>query len=104
MASTYYIRERNRIASERGKRMAKERWRRDRERRDKLAAMNPIQYPGRIVRRIIVIDHETQVREAIIYDNDSIRDAHRKMSAVVSLPPPARRGEATASGDDQPNQ
>ena len=84
MASTYYIRKCAKAASERGKRMAAERWKRDRERRDRLAAMNPLQYPGRILRRVIVIDRETEVREAIFYDTDSLRDAQRKLRRVLT--------------------
>ena len=61
---------------------AAERWRRDRDRREKLAALSPIQYPGRIIRRIIVIEREVEVHETIIYDTDSIRDARRKLRAL----------------------
>jgi hypothetical protein len=83
MASTHYIRERSRRATEHGKKMATERWRLDRERRNKLAAMEPINYPGRIVRRIIVITNEVEVREAILYDTDSWREARRKLNRVM---------------------
>lgn len=82
MASTHYSRQMDLAASARGKRMAAERWQRDRERRDKLAALNPLQYPGLIVRRIIVIEHEITVREAIFYDIDSDREARRKFKEV----------------------
>lgn len=66
--------------------MARERWRRENERRERLAAMNPIQYPGRIVRRIIVITNECEAKEAIFYDTDSHRDARRKLNRVLSSP------------------
>lgn len=64
--------------------MAAERWRRDRQRRDKLASMNPLQYPGRIVRRVIVITNEIEVREVVLYDTDSYRDARRKLKQVMA--------------------
>ena len=84
MASTHYIREMARRARERSKLMNSARWKRDRERRDKLAAMEPLNYPGTIVRRIIVIDRESEVREAVLFDTDSIRDARRKLRAVLT--------------------
>lgn len=65
MASTHYSRKMEIAASERGKRMAAERWRRDRERRDLLASMAPERMTAKIIRRIIVIDGETTVREAV---------------------------------------
>ena len=34
------------------------------------------------VRRIIVIDRETTVREAVFFDTDSIREARRKFRTV----------------------
>jgi len=72
MASAYYDKAAAKRRSDRGKRMAAERWRRDRERRDKLAMMEPINYPSRIVRRIIVITGEVEVREAILYEFDGV--------------------------------
>lgn len=70
-------------ASEHGKKMAAERWRLDKEHRDKLSLLNPIQYPGKILRRIIVIDNEVNVKEAIMYDTDSMREARRKLKQVL---------------------
>ena len=84
MASTHYIRECSRRASERGKRMAAERWRRDREQRDLWASIAPERMPAKIVRRIIVIDSEVIVREAVMYDTDSMRDARRKLRQVLT--------------------
>ena len=81
---TRYQRARMKSASARGRAMARERWRQDRERRAKLAALAPLQFPGRIVRRVIVIDREVTAREAIIYDTDSWQDARRKLRAVLS--------------------
>ena len=39
--------------------------------------------PAKIVRRIIVIDGETTVREECFYDTDSYRDARRKLADVL---------------------
>ena len=79
--------ERNRIkaASARGKRMAAARWAKDRERREILARLNPINL-GRIVRRVVVIDNESSAREAIIYAFDSRRSAGAKLRAVLAAP------------------
>lgn len=55
-------------ARERGKRMAAVRWRKDRERRAALEAAekrNPLRAVGKIVRRVVVIDHESVVKEII---------------------------------------
>ncbi len=41
--------------------------------------MDPIKFEGRIVRRIIVIENENTVKEAVIYDFDSYRWAKRKL-------------------------
>ena len=38
----------------------------------------------KIIRRIIVIDGETDVREAVFYDTDSLRDARRKLRDVLT--------------------
>jgi hypothetical protein len=59
--------------------MAAARWAKDRERRDRLALLTAEQYPNRIVRRIIVVDREKDVREAVIWDWDSAREARRKV-------------------------
>jgi hypothetical protein len=64
--------------------MATERWRRDKAQRDLWASMAPERMPAKIVRRIIVIDGETEVREAVLYDTDSIRDARRKLRQVLT--------------------
>lgn len=50
-----------------------------RARREAIAAMDPIKFEGRIVRRIIVIENENTVKEAVIYDFDSYRWAKRKL-------------------------
>ena len=83
MASTYYNISAAKKRSERGKRMAAERWRRDKIKRDAWAAIAPERMPAKIVRRIIVIDRESVVREAVIYDTDSYRDARRKLATVL---------------------
>lgn len=73
-------------ASERGRAMARERWRRDRERRAMLAALQPEQAPNHIVRRIVVIDGEREVRECVLWSWDSLRECRRKLRAVLGPP------------------
>jgi hypothetical protein len=74
----------------RGRAGAAVRWHNDRARRAKLAAIKPLQHPGKIVRRIVVIDREIAAREAIIFDSDSTRDARRKLRAVLCAFAPLR--------------
>jgi hypothetical protein len=85
-----------RAASERGKRMAQARWKRDRERRAALALVTAEQYPSRIVRRIVVIDGELAVREAVIFAWDSRREAARKTRRVLA---PAAVSRKTLVGE-----
>jgi len=63
--------------------MAMARWRQDRELRDKLAKLTAEQYPTRIIRRIIVIDDERVMREAVIWSFDYAKDAKRKTRQVL---------------------
>lgn len=79
-----YSTRRRKSASERGKRMAQRRWELDRIRRDRLAALDPIKFEGHILRRIVVIDNEKTVREAVIYDFDGYRSAKRKINGVLN--------------------
>jgi len=65
--------------------MARRRWELERERRTKLAALTADQYPAKIVRRIIVIDAERTVREAVIRNWDSDREARRKTRWVLEI-------------------
>ncbi len=56
--------------------MAQARWRKDRERRDALAAAaqtDPLRVPGRILQRVVVITRESQVTEIIRRDTTSQR-------------------------------
>jgi hypothetical protein len=71
-----YSRRLQKKASERGRRMAEGRWNKDRERRAGLARMTAEQSPNRIVRRIMV-------REAVIWEWDSAREARRKIRRVL---------------------
>ena len=73
--------------------MAAARWRLDRERRDKLAAVAAEQYPNRIVRRIVVIEEERWVREVVIFAWDSWREARRKMRLAL--------GNSQGNGKDE---
>ena len=59
------------------------RWAAERRRREALAALDPVR-GMRIVRRVVVIDHEREVREAVLYDGDSAREARRKLRGVLS--------------------
>jgi len=71
-------------ARDRGRRMAARRWEIDRARRETLACIDPMQFPGLILRRIVVIDREVAVREAVIYDFDSRRTAAAKLRSILS--------------------
>jgi len=71
-------------ASERGREMANRRWELDRARREKLAARTAEEHPSRIIRRIVVIDQERIVREAVIWSWDSYRSARRKLHEVLT--------------------
>lgn len=75
-----------RQASERGRRMARIRWERDRARRERLAALTPEQFPEEIVLRIIVIEREKTVRETVIFSWDSAREVLRKLKSLISFP------------------
>ena len=66
--------------------MNKARWDADRQRREKLAALHPLDYTGRIVLRVIAIRNESTVKEAVIFDTDSDREARRKIRDVLTLP------------------
>lgn len=67
-------------ARKRGRRMAAARWKKDRERRDALAAASaadPLRAPGRIVQRVIVITDELTAVEIIRRDSTSSREWSR---------------------------
>ena len=63
--------------------MSARRWAMDRMRREIVAASDPIKFSREIVRRVVVIDRETTVREAVIYAFDSQREANRKLRRVM---------------------
>ena len=67
--------------------MANARWKRERAERDRVAALTAEQYPSRIVRRIIVIDNERDVREVTIWNWESGRDWKRKERKVLTPGP-----------------
>ena len=81
---TRYQLNRIRSARERGRKMANRRWELDRARRERLAALTAEQYPNEIVRRIVVVDREKTVREAVIWSWDSFRSARAKLRAVLA--------------------
>jgi alkyl hydroperoxide reductase subunit AhpC len=64
--------------------MANARWKLDRDRRAAMAAKDPAFTGLQIVRRIIVIDREQRVREAVIYAGDSARSARAKLKRILS--------------------
>ena len=63
--------------------MANARWAKERIERDKRAALTAEQCPSHIVRRIVVIDNETTVREATFWNFESRRSWRRKELAVL---------------------
>lgn len=64
--------------------MARIRWGLDRARRERLAALPAEAFSNLIVRRIIVIDREREVREAIIRSWDSRSDSAQKLRNVLT--------------------
>jgi len=85
MTVCYRVRRKVKAASNRGRLMARRRWQLDRDRRNRLVAIAPEMFPGRIMRRIVVIDEEREVREAVIYESDSIRETLRKVRKVMEF-------------------
>jgi len=81
---SYWTR-RKQAASERGRARAKRRWELDAQRRARRAAMAPIKFTGRIVKRIIIIEEEVRAKEITIYDFDTFRDMKRKLRSVLTL-------------------
>jgi len=65
----------------RAKNRANARWKIDRAKRDALARINPVVIVG-IVRRVVDIRNETDVREVVIYDFDSVRSARKKLKSI----------------------
>lgn len=63
--------------------MANRRWQLDRERREKLAKLTAEHLPSKIVRRIIVIDNEITVREAVMWSFDYLKDRRRKLRNIL---------------------
>lgn len=58
--------------------MAAVRWARERERRDKLAALSAQQHPTKIVGRIVAIANEQQAKEFTLWSFDSWRERKKK--------------------------
>jgi hypothetical protein len=59
------------------------RWQRDRERREVLAAVDPVRF--NVVKRIVVIDQETTAREIVFFDHDRYSDRKRKLRETGAL-------------------
>jgi hypothetical protein len=67
-------------ASARGRLMANQRWKLDRERRAALATADPLRAPGQILRRIIIIESDQVAHELIIRDYHSTRAINRLLA------------------------
>jgi hypothetical protein len=63
---------------------AKRTWVRRHAARDRIAALDPILVGGKIVRRIVVIDDESRVRERSFYEFDRACDWKRKLREVLA--------------------
>ena len=76
-----------REASARGKRMAESRWKKHRERTrelERLANIDPLRMPGKIIQRVVVIRNESKVTEIIRRDTTSQRQwVKMKRSAML---------------------
>ena len=67
-----------RMAKDRGKIGARIRWGKDKARRERLAALDPIRVGGRILERWVRIINETVVRERTVFEFDRPVDVRRK--------------------------
>ena len=72
-------------ARERGRRLANIRWDKERAMRDRIAAIEPANFCGEIVRRVVVIDREKTAREIVFYTFDTYSDRRRKLRDVRAL-------------------
>lgn len=70
-------------ARERGRKLANTRWERDRQRREALAAIDPVRF--NVVKRIVVIDRETTAREIVFFEHDRYSDRKRKLRETGAL-------------------
>lgn len=81
--------------SEHGRKAARARWDRERERRAKMDAIDPVRVGGKIVERLIRIVGEKHVIERVFYEFDLPRDWKRKRREVMATPvftrPPRHR-------------
>lgn len=66
------------LATERARHRANVRWRRDCERREKLAVLTAEQHPTKIAARIVVIIDEKEVKEFTLWSFESWRERQRK--------------------------
>lgn len=82
MHPTYILRKIKRIR-ENAKRAAILRWERERAKQQERAEVDPVFMGLRIVRRIVVIDDESRVREAVFYAGDSDRSARKKQLNIL---------------------
>lgn len=86
MTKNYDLARKIKRLSELGRQKANARWKKDRERRDKMAALTAEKYQSRIARRIIVIDDESRVKEVVIWNFESAHSVRRKERQALSGP------------------
>ena len=72
-------------ARERGRRLAKIRWDRDRAMREAVAKSELAKIDWTVVKRIIVIDREVKAREIVFYAHDRYMDRKRKLNEARAL-------------------
>ena len=77
-----------RRASERGTRLANIRWDRDRRMREAVAASELAKLDWTVVKRIVVIERETTVREIVFFACDRYADRVRKLREARALAVP----------------
>jgi hypothetical protein len=80
---TRYQYKKQKLASERGRRMASRRWELDAKRRELLARLDPIS--TKPIRRIIDIRGD-KVFEVCIFEHDSIASAMQKLRSIGLVP------------------
>ena len=80
----YFSVKKKKLASLNATIRARKRWAKDRERRDALAARDPVRVGGRIVERIVRILNEREVRECTIFEFDRPCDVRRKKRGLFA--------------------
>jgi hypothetical protein len=99
MRHNWFSVKKKKAASLKARFRAQKRWAKDREHREWLNTIDPIRFGGRIVRRIVVIDNESTVRERTFFQFDRACDWKRKLREILGKTP-TPQGHATR-GDRQ---